>query len=190
MSSEFPQNSCQKRRNLQQNSFGIPPNILKKTNQYSSRKSSQLRRFSHNLEKNIYYPLCMRQTCSGKLHNKKILKKTWVRIWPMEPNTWAFLERYMSGKLNTSQHCKSYFMRRKKSPDDWHSIPCLLANNLDSFYNCSFRITFFISKVETISFTLVLKWLTLFKVNSLSQFYFPGLFHFYTFIDNGDNLNM
>ena len=139
MSYKFHSNSCQKRGNMQQNSFGIPPNILKKTNQNSSRKSSQHRISIHNFkQKKINYPLCMRQTCSGKLHNKKILKKLWVRIWPMEPNTWAFLVRYMSGKLNTSQHCKSYFMHRKKSPDDWHSIPCLLANNLDSIYICVF----------------------------------------------------
>ena len=32
--------------------------------------------FITNLKQKINYPLCMRQTCSGKLHNKKILKKT------------------------------------------------------------------------------------------------------------------
>ena len=32
--------------------------------------------FITNLKQKIKYPLCMLQTCSGKLHNKKILKKT------------------------------------------------------------------------------------------------------------------
>ena len=133
MSSEFPENSCQKRRNLQQK-------ILKKTNQNSSRKSSQLRISIHNFKqkKSITHCVCGKHAAANYII-KRSLKKLWVRIWPMEPNTWAFLVRYMSGKLNTSQHCKSYFMHRKKSPDDWQSIPSLLANNLDSIYFCGFR---------------------------------------------------
>ena len=139
ISSELHENYCQKKNKCQRDSPIFLPRFFKNSNQNSNQKAFLVFFFSFKYQL-ITHCECVKHAAANYII-KRSLKKLWVRIWPMEPNTWAFLVRYMSGKLNTSQHCKSYFMHRKKSPDDWHSIPCLLANNLDPIYICGLRFS-------------------------------------------------
>ena len=74
MSYKFHENSCQKR--TIQNFLVFLQTFWRKLIRIPVEKAANIAYLFITLNKKINYPLCMRQTCSGKLHNKKILKKT------------------------------------------------------------------------------------------------------------------